>query len=73
MQAVPFLLEDRLKERGAYYHKVCAATACIPKLSITLWRGEAQQANAYLNCMQRQPAEFMVFSAAAHPPIVWWA
>ena len=24
VQVVPFLLEDRLKERGAHYHKVCA-------------------------------------------------
>ena len=31
MQAVPFLLEDRLKERGAHYHKVRAAGAHFPQ------------------------------------------
>ena len=49
MQAVPFLLEDRLKERGAHYHKVRAACAHILKLSITLLRGKVQQANADLS------------------------
>ena len=36
VQAVPFLLEDRLKERGAHYHKVRAACAQILVLSTTL-------------------------------------
>ena len=55
MQAVPFLLEDRLKESGAHYHKVRAACAHIFKLSITLSRVklEVQQANAYRSCIQR--------------------
>ena len=36
MQAVPFLLEDRLKARGAHYHKVHPACTCILKLSIAV-------------------------------------
>ena len=51
VQAVPFLLEDRLKERGAHYHKVRAACAGINMLSASQLRGDVQQENANLSCI----------------------